>query len=89
MPIKSLSLALACLPLAACVQTTPRWDAQFGQSVRAAVASQVLHPDAAANRDPVSGVDGAAAQGAQKRYERSFAQPEAHALPVLINAAGR
>ena len=89
MSTKSLFLLLAAVPLAACVHTTPRWDSQFGQSVRTAVASQALHPEAGANPAPVTGLDGKAAVGAQKRYEHSFAQPEPQAASILINAIGK
>lgn len=66
--------ALALL-LAACASTTPHYDMRFGESVRATLASQVAHPDAGANRNPVAGIDGRAAAAAQERYEHSFAQP--------------
>jgi len=82
-------LLLAALASTACVQTTPRWDSQFGNSVRAAIASQTIAPGAAANRDPVAGVDSAAALGAQRRYEQSFAQPESKAPTFLINSTGQ
>jgi hypothetical protein len=85
MSCKSLYAMLASLPLAACVSTTPHWDARFGQSVRTAVASQTIHPGAGASPDAVSGIDAKAALGAQKRYERSFAQPEPQPPSILIN----
>jgi hypothetical protein len=86
---KPLFLLLAVAPLAACVQTTPRWDSQFGQSVRTAIASQTMRPEASANRDPVAGIDGKAALGAQQRYEQGFAQPEPPPASILINALGK
>jgi hypothetical protein len=86
--IQSLFLLAATLPLAACVQTTPRWDSQFGQSVRTAIASQTLRPQAAANPDPVTGIDGKAALGAQQRYEHAFAQPEPPPA-ILVNTVGK
>ena len=89
MSTKSHSLMLASLALTACVNTTPNWDRQFGQSVRGAVASQTVNPAAAANSDPVAGIDGTAALGAQKRYERSFAQPEAPAPLLTTNQPGK
>ena len=88
MSIKSLFLLVASVPLAACVSTTPHWDRQFGQSVRTAVASQTLHPGAV-NADPVAGIDGKAALGAQKRYEHGFAQPEPQPASILINTANK
>jgi hypothetical protein len=52
--------------------STPRFDDHFGASVRANLSAQVINPAAAANADPVSGMDGAAARAAQERYQRSF-----------------
>lgn len=86
--MKAILILLAGLSVAGC-QTTPRWDRQFGSATRAAIASQTLHPGAGANLDPVTGVDSAAALGAQQRYERSFAQPETKAPTFLINTAGQ
>lgn len=86
--MKAILILLAGWSAAAC-QTTPNWDSQFGNSTRAAIASQTLHPGAAANPDPVAGVDSAAALGAQKRYEHSFAQPEPKAASFLINTVGQ
>ena len=89
MSTKSLPLILATLALTACVSTTPNWDSQFGQSVRGTIASQTINPAAAANPDPVAGIDGKAALGAQKRYEQSFAQPETQAASMLHDTAGK
>jgi type IV pilus biogenesis protein CpaD/CtpE len=81
-------ILLAALLLQGCVNTTPKWDRQFGQAVRANVAAQVLDPAAAANNNPVTGIDGRAARATQDRYERSFAEPSANAAPALIDAMG-
>lgn len=89
MSTKFLFAVLIALATTACVQTTPRWDSQFGQSVRTAIASQTVNPAAADNRDPVAGIDGAAALGAQKRYEHTFAQPESRAASMFNDAAGK
>lgn len=72
-----IAAALALL-LSACA-TSPQADARFGQSVRAALASQVANPAAVRNPDPVTGMDGRAARAAQEQYERSFGQSEAGA----------
>lgn len=68
---------LLALLLSACAPTTPHWDARFGESVRATMASQVADPAAVRNANPVDGIDGRAARAAHERYERSFARPEA------------
>ena len=52
--------------------STPRFNHHFGDSVRANLSTQVIHPEAAANTNPASGVDGAAARAAQERYQRLF-----------------
>jgi type IV pilus biogenesis protein CpaD/CtpE len=75
-----LAALLALLWLAGCA-STPRADATFGDSVRAALASQVANPAALRNTDPVSGIDGRAARAAQERYERSYKQPQQDLAP--------
>lgn len=87
--MKRFLLLLASVASSACVQTTPHWDSQFGNAVRGAIASQIIDPNAAANRDPVTGIDAAAALGAQQRYEHSFKEPEPRANITLINTSGK
>lgn len=58
--------------LAGCVQTTPQFEAHFGDAVRSAMARQTIAPDAGANPDPVAGIDGASARSAQDNYRKSF-----------------
>ena len=60
--------------LSACVQTTPLWDSQFGESARLAVARQTLHPDAGQKNVPES-MDGSASREAVGRYRNSFKEP--------------
>ena len=66
----------ALLALLAGCASTPRWDGQAGDAVRAALSAQVANPQAGRNPDPVSGIDGAAAGAAQERYRRSFEQTQ-------------
>jgi hypothetical protein len=73
--LKSIALAAICL-LSACAPTTPHFDANFGNTVRTAIAQQTLNPEASANATPVSGMDGRAAREAVDRYQKSFTQPE-------------
>ena len=84
--LTALVLLGACLQ--GCAQTTPLWDKQFGRATRDNLAAQVIDPAAAANRNPAIGIDGRAAKGAHDRYQRSFAQPEAQAPTLVINAGG-
>jgi type IV pilus biogenesis protein CpaD/CtpE len=80
---RALMLALAA-SLAACAQTTPRWDSTFGNSVRSTFAAQIADPAAATNTNPVSGMDGRAARTAQEKYERGASETEPSAAPVSL-----
>jgi type IV pilus biogenesis protein CpaD/CtpE len=64
--------------LGGCAHTTPSWDNNFGASVRASTAAQVADPAAAANTNPVTGIDGGAARNIQRHYEGSYVKPEPH-----------
>jgi outer membrane murein-binding lipoprotein Lpp len=67
---------------------TPRFDDQFGASVRANLAAQVIDPAAAANANPVSGVDGTAALAARERYQRSFKETDRTASQPMMGGGG-
>jgi hypothetical protein len=68
------TLRFAALPVAlsGCVQTTPQFDAHFGEAVQRALARETIAPGAGANPDPVTGIDGASARSAQDNYRKSF-----------------
>lgn len=70
----TFTLALPLL-LAGCVQTTPQWDSQFGQSVRLAQQQQVLNP-AAGGDAPVNGIEGITGRETVTRYRNSFKEPQ-------------
>jgi hypothetical protein len=80
-------VALAGMLLYGC-STTPRFNNQFGASVRANVAAQVLDPAAAANTNPATGMEGAAAAIAHERYENSFKEPEKPISGLVISGVG-
>ncbi|HEV7815803.1 MAG TPA: hypothetical protein VGP06_11975 [Janthinobacterium sp.] len=83
----ALGVALLAAALAGCAQNAPQFEQHFGDSVRIAVARQTIRPDAAANRDPVAGVDGAAARNAQDAYRKSFtaAAPPADVFTIGVS----
>ena len=87
LPPKLAALVAAGL-LSACVPTTPQWDANFGNSVRAAVAQQILNPEASQNPDPVSGMDGRAAREAVVSYQKSFKEPPPQPNIFTIGVGG-
>lgn len=78
----------AALALGGCAGT-PHLDQQFGDSVRAATAQQTLHRDAWRNTDPVTGMDGRAADGAYESYLKSYKMPEPQQNVFLIGSQGR
>jgi hypothetical protein len=79
--------ALTGLLLQGC-SATPRFEDHFGASLRANLAAQVIDPTAAANANPVSGVDGPAALAARERYQRSFKETDHEASQPLIGGSG-
>lgn len=80
-----VTLALM-LGLAGCMSPSPVLDEHFGEAVRAARLAQTLHPNAGLDADPVTGIDGVAAQESITRYHASFKTPP----PVsnVINIGG-
>jgi hypothetical protein len=78
-----LLLLATLLALAGC-NTTPRWDAAFGQSVRQARAAQLIDP-AAATRGPVPlGLDGKASAGVMRDYAEYYGYGPRDAKPVPV-----
>jgi hypothetical protein len=58
--------------LAGCAQTTPAWDARFGDSVRQARAQQTIDPTASSRPAAPMTLDGKAVAGAQRGYGISY-----------------
>lgn len=83
MSISAKLLLPVCALLSACVHTTPDWDQRFGDATRVAMARQMVTPAAAANTDPVAGINGKAGQATLENYQKSFAQPPAVAAPLV------
>jgi hypothetical protein len=81
-------LLLAALAASGCA-ATPNLDRQFGHSVAQLRQRQMLSPQAGANRDPVAGLDGKAAQAAYAAYQKSFAAPAPQAAAFTIGVGAR
>jgi uncharacterized lipoprotein len=84
----TLLAAVALLTLSACA-TTPRYDRQFGDSVRLAQAQQTLNPDAGNKRRPVNGLDAQAAAAAYQNYQQSFSTKEDQGNAFSIGVGGK
>lgn len=68
-------LLLATSVLCACQNTMPRYEREFGQSVRNTMQAQIINPNASKNQDPVKGLDGRAARDSINSYQKSFTKP--------------
>ena len=83
-PLTVIVLSATVAGLAGCAETSPQWDARFGQSVVATRAAQVMDPQAPMRPFVAPLADGKAVAGAMKNYSESYgyavkAQPQ----PVL------
>ena len=87
MAIKTIACIAGLVLLQGC-STAPRFEKNFGVSVRANLAAQTVDPRGAGNANPASGIDGPAARAAHERYQRSFAQPESAAAAPMLNTLG-
>ena len=87
MATKTIACIAGFVLLQGC-STAPRFEKNFGASVRANLAAQTVDPRGAANANPASGVDGAAAQAAHERYQRSFTRPESATTAPMLNTLG-
>jgi hypothetical protein len=76
--------SVLALSLCACASQSRQTQAAAELSVRATLASQILHPEAVRNANPVSGIDGAAALHAQQKYEKSFGRQGADSDAPLV-----
>jgi len=83
--------ATTCPTFDACIATTPRLDARFGDAVNIAKAQQTLNPDASKNRNIVAGIDGKAAQEAILRYRETFKNPPppANVFTIGVSSGGQ
>ncbi|RZT42921.1 hypothetical protein [Cupriavidus agavae] len=87
---RAAALALLGAGLAGCMNTSPIWDANFGESVRTVRQLQTLNPNAtfANSTDPVTGIDGRAATYAMDRYGQSFRAPPTNGNTFVIGVGG-
>jgi hypothetical protein len=86
MRLTAVVLSTMMLSVSGC-STTPNFDSSFGYAVNAAKAQQTLNPDAALNRDPVTGIEGPAATKSTQEYYKSFEKP-VETFPIFITGSG-
>ena len=81
--------ATTCPSFDACLASSPRLDARFGDAVNVAKAQQTLNPDASRNRNVVAGMGGKAAQDTILRYHESFKTPPPPSNVFTIGVSGQ
>ena len=87
---RSAGWVVVVLGVAACAQTSPVFDARFGQTTRALLAAQVRDPNPARthpDRDADT-LDGPVARETMLRYQQSFAKPPAPGPVFNIGVGG-
>jgi hypothetical protein len=84
---KLLITAFGTLALGGCATPTPYLDQHFGLAVNTAKAQQTLNPEASRNPDPVTGMDGIAADNSVDEYHKSFKAPPP-TFPVINIGVG-
>lgn len=71
----SLAALTGALFLGGCASPKTNLDEHFGEAVNTAKAQQTINPDASRDADPVTGLDGQAAQAVMERYHKAFQTP--------------
>ncbi len=66
---------VATAALVGCVSPAPDLEENFGDAVNQAKAQQIINPDAPGNTDPVTGIDGQAANAIVDRYHKTYETP--------------
>jgi hypothetical protein len=82
-------IALIGLLFSACARTEKLPD-QWGDSFKSAKANQILNPEAGKNLQPVTGLDGRAAELALKKYREDFKRrPPRTVYSISIGSIGQ
>ncbi|UCH82436.1 MAG: hypothetical protein JSW20_07325 [Nitrospiraceae bacterium] len=66
-----------------------RLELDYGTSYRLAVYGQILNPDAEKNTEPVTGLDGQAAEVIIDKYRKSFEKPKKDPVYILNVGSSR
>ncbi len=77
-----LCIALTIFLISACAGPT-RVEKNFGKSYKQALTNQILDPEAGKNLEPVTGMDGKAAQSSIEKYRKTFEQSRENSQPIV------
>jgi len=82
-----LCIVFTIFLISACARPT-RLDRDYGRSVKQARLNQILDPEAEKNLEPVTGLDGRAAQGGIEKYRKTFEGSRAGGQPPVQTGTG-
>lgn len=82
--LDTVAALAALVVVAGCAQTSPHWDARFGDAARQARAAQTADPAAPTRNAGITGVDGKAAAGALKAYADSYGYAVKESKPQVV-----
>jgi len=82
------TLCLTALLAAGCAENRYREEEGFGDAVRAAMARQIINPDASRNPARPDGMDGNSAKATVDRYQKSFESPPPPVNVFTIGVGG-
>ncbi|MFX1671653.1 hypothetical protein PWR63_05045 [Paraburkholderia sp. A2WS-5] len=74
----------ACAALNGCMSSTPIWDKNFGQALKAVTQAQIIDPNAAEHANAKPTMDGKSAATAMDNYDKSFRSPTSPANAFVI-----
>ncbi len=77
-----LITTLAIFLISACAQPS-RVDKNYSRSVKQARLNQILDSEAGTNLEPVTGLDGKAAQASFEKYRKTFEQLRETSQPLI------
>lgn len=84
----TIPAAIFALAAAGCAGPT-RTEMDYGTSCKLAVANQTLHPEAARNESPVTGMDAPAASKVYEKYVKGFEKPAGSEQTYIIPVAAQ
>jgi hypothetical protein len=82
-------LGLIVIGLLGCAGPS-RLEMDHGTSAKLAIVNQTLHPEAARNLEPVTGMDGKSAEALMEMHQKSFEKPAPPAsYTISIGSLGK
>ena len=74
-PILLIGFVTLFIIMAGCATSLSRVETDYGHSSDLAKTNQTLNPESSKNLEPVTGMDGEAAQAITERHQKDFEKP--------------